>query len=268
MSSDHVPSANRMPVMFIGHGSPMNIVESNEYTAALRGLASTMPTPSAILVISAHWLTRDDTHVTCSRAPRQMHDFFGFPDEVYSVVYEAPGSPELATEIRRLAPNAVHCDPDRGIDHAAWAVLVHLHPQARIPVLELSLDIIADAADHVRIARALAPLRERGVLIIGSGNIVHNLHDLVWSDVNAPVFDWAGDFDARVRDALIADDIHALEQWATLGPWARRAVPTPDHFLPLLYTAALRTPDDTLTWIHEGFHHASISMRSLMFAPV
>ena len=255
-SSAATPS---MPALFIGHGSPMNIVADNGYTRDLEALATRLPRPAAILVVSAHWLTKG-TAVGADEHNLTIYDFFGFPDELYAKKYPAPGSPAVAARVsaltgRRAAPVA------RGLDHAAWAPLIRLYPEADIPVLELSLDVRAPAAEHYALGRSLAPLREEGVLIIGSGNIVHNLGIIDWDD-DAPVAAWAAEFDAWVAAGVAArrhDDLIAYLE----HPLGRKAAPTPDHYLPLLYALAVQAEADEVLTVHEGIQNGTISMRCL-----
>jgi 4,5-DOPA dioxygenase extradiol len=250
---------SRMPVLFIGHGSPMNIVLDNAFTRSLRELGRVLPRPRAILVVSAHWLTRG-TFVTCAAQPEQIYDFAGFPKELYEMRYPAPGSPAEGKKIAAAGMGfPVSCSEDWGLDHASWAVLVHLFPAADIPVLELSLDISRPERDHLRLARGLAPLRDDGILIIGSGNIVHNLGAMVW-DMDAS-FDWAMRFDEDVKACLESGDRERLAEYRSAFRDAGLAVPTNDHYLPLLYAAALRDDDEQLSFTYEGIQHGSVSMR-------
>ena len=248
-----------MPALFIGHGSPLNIVADNSYTRDLETLATRLPRPAAILVVSAHWLTRG-TSVGADERNRTIYDFFGFPDELYEKKYPAPGSPAVAARISaltggRAAPSA------RGLDHAAWAPLIRMYPQADVPILELSLDVTAPAAEHYALGRRLAPLRDEGVLIVGSGNIVHNLGSIDWDD-DAAVAAWAAEFDAWVADCVAArrhdDLIGYLEH-----PLGKMAAPTADHYVPLLYTLAVQADDEDAATVHEGVQNGTVSMRCL-----
>jgi 4,5-DOPA dioxygenase extradiol len=249
----------RLPALFIGHGSPMNIVADNAYTRDLEALAERLPRPAAILVVSAHWLTRgwavgaDERNLT-------IYDFFGFPDELYRKKYPAPGAPAVAARVSALSGGRA-APTERGLDHAAWAPLIRMYPEADVPVLELSLDVTAPAAAHYALGRTLAPLRDEGVLIVGSGNIVHNLRIIDWDD-DAPVAAWAAEFDGWVEDC-VAERRHA-ELIGYLGhPLGRMAAPTPDHYLPLLYTLAVQSEDDAVLTVHEGIQNATVSMRCL-----
>jgi 4,5-DOPA dioxygenase extradiol len=257
----------KMPVLFIGHGSPMNIVLKNGYTQCLTDLGKTMPTPRAILVISAHWLT-DGTFVTCAPKPKTIYDFYGFPDELYRLTYPAPGSPADAQLITTLVKTpVVKCDTAWGLDHATWAVLRHMYPAANIPVLEMSLDYSPyngwnrpSLQYFYDLAKQLAPLREKGVLIIGSGNIVHNLR-VIDMDIDAKPYDWAVEFDEKVKRSLLEKNHSVLLDCQNTDRATALAVPTLDHYLPMLFAAALQEKDEKLEFVHEGFQNRSISMR-------
>ncbi|HMM19286.1 MAG TPA: 4,5-DOPA dioxygenase extradiol [Selenomonadales bacterium] len=253
---------NKMPVLFIGHGSPMNIVADNGYTRSLAKLGRSIPRPQAIVVVSAHWLT-DGTHVTCEERPKTIYDFYGFPPELYRVQYACPGAPECAARVAAAVGDAkVVCDQGWGLDHAAWAVLTWLYPDADIPVSELSLDIRKPAHYHYELAKALAPLRSEGVLIIGSGNIVHNLRMAQW-DEKAEPYDWAVKADEEMKQLLQSKNHTALINYEELLH-AQLAIPTNEHYLPMLYTLALQEETDELRFIHEGIQNASVSMRCFL----
>jgi 4,5-DOPA dioxygenase extradiol len=249
----------RLPALFIGHGSPMNIVADNGYTRDLETLAARLPRPAAILVVSAHWLTKG-TAVGADERNLTIYDFFGFPDELYEKRYPAPGSPAVAARVRVLSGGSV-VPVERGLDHAAWAPLIRMYPGADVPVLELSLDVSAPAAAHYALGRSLAPLRDEGVLIVGSGNIVHNLRIIDWDD-DAPVAAWAAEFDAWVAGCVAArrhdDLVGYLEH-----PLGRMAAPTADHYLPLLYALAVQAEGDDVLTVHEGIQNGTVSMRCL-----
>ena len=248
-----------MPAVFIGHGSPMNALETNKYTSAWGAFGRSVPRPRAILVVSAHWYV-NATAVTAMARPRTIHDFYGFPRPLFEVEYPAPGSPQVAEEIADvLGPTHVGLDHDSwGIDHGTWSVLVHAFPEADIPVLQLSMHASIDFDAHFDLGARLAPLRERGVLIVGSGNIVHNLRALSWSQPEAG-FDWARRFDEAARVALTESPgaVPALRSHADY----ERSAPTPDHFIPLLYIAGLAAaggkPLDVLV---DGYAFGSLSM--------
>ena len=263
----------RMPVLFVGHGSPMNAIEDNPFSRQWRQVGSRLPRPRAILCISAHWETWG-TLVTAMPAPRTIHDFGGFPAELYSARYSAPGSPPLAEEVRQLlGPGAVGLDLEWGLDHGCWSVLLQMFPRADIPVVQLSLNAALAPEDHYALAQALAPLRRQGVLILGSGNMVHNLRRVVLvtgslSDFNHPFgLDWALEARALLK-SLIDRDRHAeLANYAALGPSVQLAVPTPEHYLPLLYALALKRPDDTLSYFNDEAVAGSLTMTSLLLKP-
>jgi 4,5-DOPA dioxygenase extradiol len=254
-------SSERMPAAFLGHGSPMNALELNRFSQAWRDFGQSLPRPRAILVLSAHWYV-NFTAVTGMARPRTIHDFYGFPRALFEVQYPAPGDPQLAQEIAELVkPTYVGLDADSwGIDHGTWSVLVHAFPRAQIPVVQLSIDVRKSFAEHLELAARLAPLRERGVLILGSGNIVHNLRAVQW-DAPDFGFDWAYRFDAAARAVLIdrSADIASLAQ----HPDYPLAVPTPDHFIPLLYFAGLaNAADQPAQALVTGCALGSVSMTS------
>jgi 4,5-DOPA dioxygenase extradiol len=254
-----MPNA-RMPAVFIGHGSPMNALERNRYSDAWSELGATLPVPRAILVVSAHWYVRG-VAVTADEHPRTIHDFYGFPRDLYRVRYDAPGDPQLASRLAEMLGTLdVALEDSWGLDHGAWSVLVHMYPEAEIPVLQLALDATRTADFHWAIGAALAPLRDDGVLVLGSGNVVHNLKmiDLYRSGG----FDWAERFDEHVRVAIDTNDREALVH-PEAHPDGALAVPSPDHYLPLLYACALRTPDDPVTTVVDGMEAGSLSMRSI-----
>jgi 4,5-DOPA dioxygenase extradiol len=249
-----------MPALFVGHGNPMNALARNPYTDGWRALGNTLPVPRAIVCVSAHWYLPRSA-VTAMARPRTIHDFGGFPRELFQVAYPAPGSPELAQRVADLlAPLPVELDQGWGLDHGSWSVLVHLYPDASIPVVQLSIDDTREAATHYEIAGRLAPLRDEGVLILGSGNIVHNLHAYAWGDDSAQPYDWALRFDTRVRELLLQADIGPLVNYESLGRDALLSAPTPDHYLPLLYVIAQRQPHDPVSFPVQGFDGGSISM--------
>jgi 4,5-DOPA dioxygenase extradiol len=256
-----------MPVLFVGHGSPMNIVLQNSYTHSLVKVAKELPKPNAILVVSAHWLT-NGTYVTCVEKPKTIYDFYGFPEELYKITYPSPGSPDNAQlTIKTATSTQIKCG-DWGLDHAAWAVLKHMYPAADIPVFEMSLDYSPynnwkpkPLEYHYKLASELAPLREKGVLIIGSGNIVHNL-GLIDFGTDAKPFNWAVKFDDKVKQCLISGKHKDLINYIELGEEAPYAVPTQDHYLPMIYAIGLQRKGETLKFIHEGFQNGSVSMRA------
>jgi 4,5-DOPA dioxygenase extradiol len=256
----------KMPVLFIGHGSPMNIVADNDFTRSLSTLAAELPAPEAIMVISAHWLT-NGTLVGCMSEPRTIHDFYGFPHELYEMSYPCPGAPEHARLAREhLGLEAATCDEEWGLDHASWSVFHHMYPDADVPVFELSLDYSFNdwhpksLEYHYELAKRLAPLRSEGVLILGSGNLVHNL-GLIDFSTDAPVYGWAREADETIRSCLVERKHEPLLEIETFGRALELAVPTLDHYLPMIYSIALQEDDEPLSFTFEGFQNGSISMR-------
>ena len=249
-----------MPAIFFGHGNPMNALQKNPYTNGWASIGSSIPRPQAVLCISAHWYL-PGTAVTAMPSPRTIHDFGGFPRELYEVEYPALGSPELAHRIRELlGPMAVQQDQSWGLDHGTWSVLCHVFPKADIPVVQLSIDETRAPEFHYEVGKLLAPLRDEGVLIIGSGNIVHNLHTYAWGKHEVQPFDWAVRFEKLAREFLVAGNDKPLVQYESLGRDALLSAPTPDHYLPLLYVVALRREGEQVTFPVEGFDGGSISM--------
>ncbi|HTY52360.1 MAG TPA: 4,5-DOPA dioxygenase extradiol [Methanomicrobiales archaeon] len=259
----------RMPVLFIGHGSPMNMVLSNSYTRSLDHLGPTLPRPRAIMVISAHWLTHG-TFVGCMDRPRMIYDFSGFPEKLYQVKYPCPGAPAPARQVTGLdgARGLVRCDEAWGLDHASYSVLRHLFPAADIPVFEMSLDYSFNdwhpkqVSYHYKLARRLRPLRDEGILVIGSGNMVHNLDLVDFADMDASPHEWAVAADEAMRSRLLAGDHRGLVDYLSMGETASLAVPTLDHYLPMIYAIALQEEGEEVRFTHEGFQNASVSMRS------
>lgn len=254
-------SGFKMPALFIGHGNPMNAIEDTEFSRMWGSIGQSLPRPKTILCISAHWETVG-TQVTAMESPRTIHDFAGFPKPLFDLEYPAPGNPGLARWIQRLVDyTPVSLDFDWGIDHGAWSVLCRLYPEADIPVVQLSLDRTKTPAFHYQLGNALRALRTRGVLIVGSGNIVHNLAVLVWKDF---AYDWALAFDEQVKHLILAGDHEAIVHFDRLGESALLSVPTSEHFLPLLYILALQDPAEAITFFAEKVTLGSISMRSLI----
>ncbi|MGD0765692.1 MAG: 4,5-DOPA dioxygenase extradiol [Dehalococcoidia bacterium] len=250
----------RMPAMFVGHGNPLNALQDNVYTKAWAAIGAAIPRPRALLCVSAHWYL-PGTAVTAMQAPRTIHDFGGFPPELYQVIYPAPGDPGLASCVQALlAPLSVGLDEQWGLDHGTWSVLRHVYPQADVPVVQLSIDETQPAAFHYDVGKKLAPLRDEGILIVGSGNLVHNLHAYAWGRHPAEPFEWAVRFEERARRLLVAGEDDPLVAYETLGPDAMLSVPTPDHYLPLLYVIALRREDEAPSFPVEGVDGGSISM--------
>lgn len=260
------PGGDKMPVLFVGHGSPMNIIADNSFTRSLGVLARKLPRPEAILVVSAHWLT-EGTFVGCMEKPRTIHDFYGFPRQLYAVEYPAPGAPEHARRVTEAVSEVpVECSDDWGLDHASWSVLTHMYPEADIPVLEMSLDYSFNdwhpkpVDYHYSLGRQLVPLRREGVLIVGSGNIVHNL-GMIDFETDAAPYDWAVEADEKMKSNLVTGDHAALVDYAGMGKAAELAVPTLDHYLPMIYAIALQEEGEALTFTYEGIQNASVSMR-------
>lgn len=267
MSEATTEPAVLMPVLFVGHGSPMNALEENRFSRNWQRLGSVLPRPAAILCISAHWQTRG-TQVTAMAAPRTLHDFGGFPDALHQMRYPAPGSPSLARNIERLVNSTeVQLDHSWGLDHGCWSILHHMYPQADIPVVQLSLDRSRSGAAHYALAQELLPLRQQGVLIIGGGNLVHNLNLLSMRDLDTPFgFDWAEEASAIFKQLITERRHQELCDYPALGDAVQVAIPTPEHFLPLLYILALQQPDEAVLFFNDGHLAGSLSMTSLLIA--
>jgi 4,5-DOPA dioxygenase extradiol len=249
-----------MPALFVGHGSPTNALEDNAWTRAWAALGASLPKPRAVLAISAHWYTRG-TAVTASAKPRTIHDFGGFPRALYEIEYPAMGAPELAARVvDLLAPEQVALDASWGLDHGTWSVLIHAYPRADVPVVQLSLDATKDASRHFALAQRLAELRDEDVLIVGSGDLVHNLGFYAWNERGLEPFDWAVRFEAFAREQIAARDFAPLVAYTTLGRDAALAVPTPDHYLPLLYVLAQHRAGEPISFPVEGWDGRSVSM--------
>ncbi len=250
-----------MPVVFVGHGSPMNAIQDNEFTKALHAFAKTIAKPKAILCISAHWMV-NSTLVTGLDDPEQIYDFYGFPQELYEVKYQPKGSLALAKEVVKLLGNhKAGLDTEWGIDHGTWTVLKHLYPQCDIPVIQLSLDAGKSERQHYELAKKLSELRKKDVLILGSGNVVHNLAIIDWAQFAKKSPPWALDFDQYVKGALDSGNDELLINYAENNQSAAYAVATNEHYLPMLYVCALRNKGEKLSYFYEGFQHSSISMR-------
>ncbi len=254
----------RMPVLFIGHGSPMNAIEQNAFTSVLAKLSETLPTPKAVCVVSAHWVTRGSQVLTAER-PRTIHDFYGFPKPLYEVEYPAPGAPG---EAKRLAlEQHLLEDHQWGFDHGAWSVLRHIYPKADVPVFQVSLDHQRTFAEHIALGRELKDLRERGVLILGSGNLVHNLHRINW-EMQESAYPWAREFDDKVKDAINERDVEALREPDRWGSkLLAEAHPTLEHYAPILYCLGSTDTKDLVTYPYEGIEFGTISMRMVLFQP-
>jgi 4,5-DOPA dioxygenase extradiol len=251
---------DRMPAIFFGHGNPMNALATNAITQAWAELGRTIPKPAAILCVSAHWYI-PAVAVTAMARPRTIHDFGGFPRELFAVQYPAPGSPELANRVTELlGGEVIQDDATWGLDHGTWSVLCHVFPEADVPVVQLSINDSEPAQFHYELARKLAPLRGEGVLVIGSGNLVHNLHTYAWGRHNVEPLDWAVRFESQARDFMMAGNHEPLINYESLGRDAMLSAPTPDHYLPLIYILALQRDGDAVTFPVEGFDGGSISM--------
>lgn len=250
-----------LPAIFFGHGNPLNAIRQNSYTESWAAIGNSLPRPRAILCISAHWYL-PGTSVTAMAAPRTIHDFGGFPRELYEVQYPAPGSPELAARIHELLrPVSVELDRnDWGLDHGTWSVLCHVFPDASIPVVQLSIDETEPPQFHYELAKRLGTLRDEGVLVIGSGNIVHNLHTYAWGKHEVEPFEWAVRFETLARSFITNGEDVQLVSYESLGRDALLSVPTPEHYLPLLYVLALRRSGEEISFPVEGFDGGSISM--------
>ena len=256
-------SAKPLPAVFFGHGNPMNALERNDVTRAWESLGASLPRPKAILCVSAHWYLRG-TRVGPQEHPETIHDFGGFPPELYAIDYPAPGDPGLAARVQQLlAPAQVYSDPSWGLDHGTWSVLRHLYPSADVPVVQLSLDRTLAAADHYALGARLGPLRDEGILVIGSGNVVHNLHAATWGDHAVEPYGWASRFETLVRESVQRGDHASLIDSAALGADARLSLPTPDHYLPLLYVLAVARDGDPVAFPTAGIQNGAVSMLSV-----
>ena len=253
-----------MPVLFMGHGSPMNGIEHNEFSAYWAKLAKELPIPKAILVVSAHWLTRG-TKITAMDSPRTIHDFGGFPDELFAVQYPAPGNPSLAKETTDIIKSTqVELDHDWGLDHGAWTIVRHMYPDANIPVLQLSIDYTKGPQYHYELARELSALRKKGVLIMGSGNMVHNLRMVAWDKLDSPYgFDWAVEMNEVFKNKILNGDHKPLINYEALNKGARLAIPTPDHYYPLMYTLGLQGKGEEVSIFNDKLMAGSLSMTSV-----
>ena len=254
-----------MPVLFIGHGSPMNGIEDNEFSQRWAKMAKEIPTPAAVLVVSAHWFSKG-TRITAMDFPETIHDFGGFPQALFDVQYPAPGNPALAMETASLIHSAhVELDHDWGLDHGTWTVVKHMYPDAKIPVLQLSIDFTKSPQYHYNLAKELYGLRKKGVLIIGSGNMVHNLRMVSWEKMNTPGFgfDWALKMNDTFKHLIGSGDYKPLINYESLGAEAKLAIPTPEHYLPLLYSLGLRGSNDKVSFFNDKAVAGSLTMTSV-----
>ncbi|MEN5197434.1 MULTISPECIES: 4,5-DOPA dioxygenase extradiol [Sphingobacterium] len=263
--SQNFEATEKFPVLFLGHGSPMNAIEENEFVDGFRNIGKTFEKPTAILVISAHWETRG-TFVTAMENPPTIHDFGGFPQALFDVQYPAPGSPALAQETKRIITKAdVLLDNKWGLDHGAWSVVKHLYPDAAVPVIQMSIDYTQPASYHYELAKELASLRQKGVLIIGSGNMVHNLRMVAWDKLNESGFawDWALEAKEKMKQYIMEGNHHALIDFRNQGKAFDLAIPTPEHYLPLIYSLALKDKQDDLFLFNDSSVGGSLAMTSL-----
>jgi 4,5-DOPA dioxygenase extradiol len=265
-TTESFSNTEQMPVLFIGHGSPMNAIEENEFVQGWREVAKTLPKPNAILCISAHWETRG-TFLTAMQKPRTIHDFGGFPQELFEVQYPAPGNPGFAEETKSLIKKTeTGLDEKWGLDHGCWSVLVRMFPAANIPVIQMSLDYSRPALYHYELARELSQLRKKGVLIMGSGNMVHNLRLVDWNKMDKPGFgyEWAIEANEKMKKYILSDDHQSLINYKSQGKAFDLAIPSPEHFLPLLYALALKEGNDKTEIFNDQPVMGSLSMTSLM----
>ena len=254
-----------MPVLFIGHGSPMNGIEDTEFSRRWTQMAKEIPTPKAVLVVSAHWFTKG-TQITAMDFPKTIHDFGGFPQELFDVQYNAPGNPILAQETAELLHSAhVELDHDWGLDHGTWTVVRHMYPEANIPVLQLSIDYTKAPQYHYDLAKELHALRKKGVLIIGSGNMVHNLRMVAWDRLNDDeyAYDWANQMNSKFKELIQEGNHKPLINYSSLGKEAMLAIPTPEHYLPLMYTLGLKSGNDNVSFFNDKAVGGSLTMTSV-----
>ena len=257
MSEDKRPL---MPAFFFGHGNPMNALSNNSWTNQWAAIGTAIPRPRGVLCISAHWYL-PATLVTAMPAPRTIHDFGGFPNELYQVKYPAQGDPELAQRVQKiLVPFPVHLDTSWGLDHGTWSVLIHVFPDATVPIVQLSIDETKPAAFHFEVGKKLQSLRDEGILIVGSGNLVHNLHTYAWGRHMPDPYEWAIRFETKAREFIVAGDYQKLVEYEKLGQDAQLSIPTPDHYLPLLYVLGASRQGEEITFPVEGVDGGSISM--------
>jgi Uncharacterized conserved protein len=256
----------KMPVLFVGHGNPMNAIEENEFVSSWRAIGETIPKPNAVLCISAHWVTRG-THVTAMEKPLTIHDFGGFPQELFEIQYPAPGNPELAKETKSLiSKTTVGLDEKWGLDHGCWSVLKHIYPNADVPIVQLSLDYYQSPQYHYELAKELSSLRKKGVLIVGSGNLVHNLRMIAWDKFNEPeyAYDWATEALEKMKKYILANNHQALIDYRSQGNAFKLAIPTSEHYLPLIYALALKEENEKVSFFNDKTVAGSLAMTSLL----
>ena len=261
-------NTGKMPVLFVGHGNPMNAIEQNEFATSFKKLGKELPRPNAILCISAHWETRG-TFVTAMQNPPTIHDFGGFPQALFEVQYPAPGSPELAVETKNIITRTeIGLDYKWGLDHGAWSIIKHLYPHADIPVIQMSIDYTRSPQYHYELAKELHTLRDKGILIIGSGNMVHNLRMVAWNKLNEEfAFDWAVEADEKMKQYILNGDHANLIQFGSQGRAFELAIPTPEHYIPLLYALALKEKTEKISLFNNKFVAGSLSMTSVKIEP-
>lgn len=267
--TSHFENTETMPLLFLGHGSPMNALADNTFTRGFREVSKQIGKPRAILCISAHWETRG-TYITAMDKPQTIHDFGGFPPALYQVQYPAPGSPELAKETKALVDTTeIQLTDDWGLDHGAWSVIKHLYPEADVPVVEMSIDFTRNPQYHFELGHALAALRRKGVLIIGSGNLVHNLRMVAWNLLDTPgyAYDWAEEARTKMNDWILTGNHQPLVDYQKQGRAMQLAIPTPDHFLPLLYVLGLQNKQDQVELFNDQPLAGSLTMTSVMIRP-
>lgn len=253
----------KMPVLFVGHGSPMNAIEDNEYSKNWKRIAKEIPVPKAIISVSAHWCTRG-TRILDEESPKTIHDMYGFPTELYEIIYDAPGSPKFAGLAKNLISHDSEFDKSWGIDHGTWSVLVHMYPERDIPLFQISIDMQAEPKTHYKIGNELRGLREQGVLIFGSGNVVHNLRLVNWN-MRGEGFAWAYEFDEHIRNSIINKNYDKVIDYLSFGEIAKLAVPNPDHYFPLLYALGASDEDDTVSVYNNKCELGSLSMTAYLW---
>lgn len=260
-----VPPTPLMPAFFIGHGSPMNAITDNKFTQDLAKSTRNLPNPNAIMVISAHWLTKG-TFISVNKFPKAIYDFGGFPNALYDIKYEPIGSPEYALQVKTLLDHShnIQTNDMMGLDHGAWSILRHMYPKANIPVFQLSIDVTQPAKYHYDLMKQLAALRKKGLMIVGSGNIVHNLGHVNWNNTTSGPYDWTVEFDTYVKNNLETGNHMALVDYLKAGTSAQLSVPTNEHYLPMLYVLGIQEKNEQLKFIHHSFDMGSISMRSFI----
>ncbi len=266
-TAEHLSHSELMPVLFIGHGSPMNGIDNNEFSNTWKQLGKTLPVPKAIIVISAHWLTKG-TWVTAMDNPQTIHDFGGFPQALFDVQYKAPGDPLLAKEVKKMLTTVnAELDHDWGLDHGAWSVVRQMYPEAKIPVLQVSIDLSKPAEFHYALGKEMAALRRKGVLVIGSGNMVHNLRMVAWDRIDEVGFgfDWAVEMHQLFKEKINQNDHKALIHYNKLSNAAKLAVPTPDHYFPLLYILGMQQKNETPSYFNDKLVAGSLNMTSVQF---